>query len=97
MFSREDGTPLRPDTITRRFHDLSRRAGLPLIRLHDVRHTYASIGLAAGTHPKVMAERLGHATVGITLDTYSHVAPALAQRTADDLATLILDPPNPDR
>jgi integrase len=52
--------------------------------------SYASLGLAAGTHPKVMAERLGHATVGITLDTYSHVAPALARRAADDLAALIL-------
>lgn len=91
-FCREDGTPLRPDTITRRFHDLSRRAGVPVVRLHDVRHTYASIGLAAGTHPKVMAERLGHATVGITLDTYSHVAPALARQAADDLAALILGP-----
>jgi integrase len=92
VFCREDGTPLRPDSITRRFHDLSGRAGLPLVRLHDVRHTYASIGLAAGTHPKVMAERLGHATVGITLDTYSHVAPALAKQAADDLAGLILGP-----
>lgn len=90
VFCREDGTPLRPDSITRRFHDLSRLAGVPLIRLHDVRHTYASLGLAAGTHPKVMAERLGHATVGITLDTYSHVAPALARQAADDLAALIL-------
>ena len=60
VFCREDGTPLRPDSITRRFHDLSLRANLPPIRLHDVRHTYASIGLGAGTHPKVMAERLGH-------------------------------------
>jgi integrase len=55
--------------------------------------TYASIGLAGGTHPKVMAERLGHATVGITPDTYSHVAPALAEQAADDLAALILGPP----
>jgi integrase len=90
VFCREDGSMLRPDTITRRFHELSNRAELPQIRLHDVRHSYASLGLAAGTHPKIMAERLGHATVGITLDTYSHVAPALARRAADDLAALIL-------
>ncbi len=96
VFCREDGTPLRPDSITRRFHDLSRRAGVPLVRLHDVRHTYASLGLAAGTHPKIMAERLGHATVGITLDTYSHVAPSLARQAADDLATLILGPSESD-
>jgi integrase len=90
VFCREDGSMLRPDSITRRFHELSKRAGVPAIRLHDVRHSYASLGLAAGTHPKIMAERLGHATVGITLDTYSHVAPALARRAADDLAALIL-------
>jgi len=94
VFCREDGSVLRPDTITRRFHELSKRAGVPLIRLHDVRHSYASLGLAAGTHPKVMAERLGHATVGITLDTYSHVAPALARHAADDLAALILGEPD---
>jgi len=96
VFCREDGTPLRPDSITRRFHDLSLRANLPPIRLHNVRHTYASIGQGAGTHPKVMAERLGHATVGSTLDTYSHVAPALAKQAADDLAALILAPPQTD-
>jgi integrase len=93
VFCREDGSVVRPDTITRQFHELSKQAGVPLIRLHDVRHSYASLGLAAGTHPKVMAERLGHATVGITLDTYSHVAPALARHAADDLAALILGEP----
>lgn len=92
VFCRQDGSPLRPDTITRRFHQLSREAGVPPVRLHDVRHTYASIGLAAGMHPKVMAERLGHATVGITLDTYSHVVPALAEQAAHQLAALILEP-----
>jgi integrase len=90
VFCREDGSILRPDTITRRFHELSKGAGVPQIRLNDVRHSYASLGLSAGTHPKVMAERLGHATVGITLDTYSHVAPALVRRAADDVAAMIL-------
>ena len=68
-------------------------AGLPPIRLHDVRHTYATAALAAaqGWHDvKVISERLGHASVGITLDTYSHVLPVADQATANTLARLIL-------
>ncbi|MGQ0743968.1 MAG: tyrosine-type recombinase/integrase [Acidimicrobiales bacterium] len=91
VFTREDGSPIRPDTITRRFRDLLKGAGLPVIRLHDVRHTYATIALTAGTHPKVIAERLGHATIAITLDTYSHVLPSLEEEAANRLAALILE------
>jgi len=89
-------TTKSPRSIASRFHDLSLRANLPPIRLHDVRYTYTSIGLGTETHPKVMAERLGHATVGIALDTYSHVAPAIAEQAADDLAGLILAQPRTD-
>lgn len=90
MFCRENGNPLRPDTVTRRFGDLARAAKVPAIRVHDLRHSYATIALAAGTHPKIVADRLGHATVGITLDTYSHVLPSIEKQAADNLATLIL-------
>jgi integrase len=58
---------------------------LPKIRLHDLRHTHATSALKAGVHPKVVSERLGHATVGITLDLYSHVVPSLAKEAAEQI------------
>ena len=66
-------------------------AELPKIRLHDLRHSYATLALKAGVHPKVVSERLGHATVGITLDTYSHVTPSIAREAADAVASRILN------
>lgn len=90
VFCREDGTPVRPDSLSRSFSALVRAAGLSRIRLHDVRHTYATIALTAGTHPKVVAERLGHATIGITLDIYSHVLPSIQEEAATHVAALIL-------
>lgn len=60
------------------------------IRFHDLRHTYATVALAAGVHPKVVSERLGHASILITLNTYSHVIPALAEQEAARVAGLIL-------
>lgn len=68
-------------------------AGLPRIRLHDVRHSYASAALAAATgwhDVKVISQRLGHSSVAITLDTYSHVLPAADETLANTLADVIL-------
>ncbi|WP_245574320.1 site-specific integrase [Desulfovirgula thermocuniculi] len=65
-----------------------RRAGVPEIRFHDLRHTHATFLLRKGVHPKVVAERLGHSSVSITLDTYSHVLPdtqAEAVRVMEEL------------
>jgi integrase len=56
------------------------------VNFHDLRHTYATLALKAGIHPKVVSERLGHATVGITLDLYSHVTPSIAREAADVVA-----------
>jgi integrase len=61
---------------------LASRAGVKIIRLHGARHTHASLMLKQGTHPKIVQERLGHAIIQITLDTYSHVAPGLQQAAA---------------
>jgi len=61
---------------------LVRRTGLKEIRLHDARHTHASLMLKHGTHPKIVQERLGHSGIAITLDTYSHVAPGIQQAAA---------------
>jgi integrase len=65
--------PLHPKTLSYYFTRHARRLGLPTIRLDDLRHTHATLALRAGVHPRVVQERLGHANVGITLDTYSHV------------------------
>jgi integrase len=78
VFTDEDGGPIHPDHVTRRFQRLVRRSGLPPLRgPHDLRHTWASLALAAGVHPKVVSDRLGHSTIAITIDTYSHAIPSL--------------------
>ena len=101
VFTRPDGSPIHPDLITNWFRRLARKAGLPPIRLHDVRHSYATAALAAGIPAKVVSERLGHATIAITLDVYSHVIPGMDAQAANAVASLILGDPTeakgPDR
>jgi len=79
VFAHPDGTAWDPSTITHAFKNIIRKAGLPRVRLHDLRHTHATLMLKAGVHPKIVSERLGHTNIGITLDTYSHVVPGLQQ------------------
>jgi integrase len=81
------GTPIWPRTFSRSFDHHVRAAGLPKIRLHDLRHTHAA--LEAGVHPKVVQERLGHATIAITLDTSSHAIPAMQEDAAARIAALL--------
>jgi len=83
VFSWPDGRPLDPDVVTKAFHRIAGKAGLTNIRLHDLRHTHATLMLKAGVHPKVVSERLGHANIGITLDIYSHVLPGLQEAAAE--------------
>jgi integrase len=84
VFASEIGTPLNRHNLTQRsFKPLLRRAGLPEIRFHDLRHTCATILLSKGVHAKFVQELLGHATIAITLDTYSHVLPGMGGGTAD--------------
>ena len=66
----------------RNFKPILKRTGLPDIRLHDLRHTCATLLLSRGVHPKFVQELLGHATIAITLDTYSHVLPGMGDQTA---------------
>jgi integrase len=89
VFCREDGSPVLPQSLSRAFERHAEQAGLPVIRFHDLRHTHATLALAAGVHPKVVSERLGHASVGITLDTYSHAIPAMQEDAAARVAALI--------
>jgi integrase len=83
VFSRPDGSPLDPNHVTRTFPKIAKKLGLPHIRLHDLRHTHATLMLKAGVHPKIVSERLGHANIGITLDIYSHVLPGLQEAAAE--------------
>ena len=69
---------------------LAEDAGLPQIRLHDLRHSYATAALEAGVPLKVVSERLGHSSIAITGDIYSHVRPEIHQAAADKVAGLIL-------
>ena len=83
--AREDGALWKPDTFTADFARLAKKAGLKGVRLHDMRHSHATQLLINGVHPKIVSERLGHSTVGITLDIYSHVLPGLQEDAARKL------------
>ena len=82
VFGHADGSPLLPNTVTHAFIKIVRRAGLGGVRLHDLRHTHASVMLRQGVHPKIVQERLGHSSISITLDVYSHVVPGLQEAAA---------------
>jgi integrase len=90
VFTAENGEALDPESVSRWWRCAVKQAMLPKIRLHDLRHTHATLALQAGIHPKVVSERLGHATVSITLDTYSHAIPALQEEAAALIAGLVL-------
>nr|MBA2701958.1 tyrosine-type recombinase/integrase [Chloroflexota bacterium] len=71
------------------FHGLLERAGLPRVRFHDLRHTAATLLLASGTHPKLVQELLGHSSIALTLDTYSHVTPTMHDEAAATMERLL--------
>jgi len=89
VLSGPDGCPMRPDSMTQAFRRKVRALGLPVIRLHDLRHTHATLGLSAGVHAKVMTERLGHSSTAFTLDTYSHVMPGMQAEAASAIAAVL--------
>ena len=74
-----------PLNLTAAFIAFVRRPGVPRVRFHDLRHTHASQLLKQGVHPKVVSERLGHSTIGITMDVYSHVLPGLQEEAAEKI------------
>ncbi|MFC2068109.1 tyrosine-type recombinase/integrase [Chloroflexota bacterium] len=82
VFSTLKGKPFISDTISHAWTSIVKRAGLNHFRLHDARHTHASLMLKQGAHPKIIQERLGHATISTTLDLYSHVAPGFQEAVA---------------
>jgi integrase len=89
IFTTEDGQPLDPHRISKTFERHLRAAALPRIPLHGLRHTYATLALSSGVNPRIVSGRLGHSTVALTLDIYSHVLPQADQDAADRIAALI--------
>lgn len=89
VFAMPDGNPLKVRSFQEHFEKLLYNAGMPRVRFHDLRHTYATLLLEAGEHPKVVQELLGHSQITMTLDTYSHVLPELKQAAAAKLSNIL--------
>jgi integrase len=89
IFTTEEGRPLDPHRISKAFERHLRAAALPRIPLHGLRHTYATLALSSGVNPRIVSGRLGHSTVALTLDIYSHVLPQADHEAADRIAALI--------
>jgi integrase len=87
--ARADGAPWRPDSLTRAFRRFLRSHNLPRMRFHGLRHAHATHLLAANVHPKIVQERLGHASISMTLDLYSHVVPGMQEEAAASVDTLM--------
>ncbi len=83
VFATQTGTSVDPGHLVKRsFKPLLKKAGLPDIRFHDLRHSCATLILGRGVHPKLVQELLGHATIAMTLDTYSHYLPSMGDQAA---------------
>jgi len=94
VFTKEDGVPLKPDWLNRRFKQLARQAGLPdRVRVYDLRHGWASAALRAGVHPKLVQEVMRHSSYTTTANTYTHVMPAHSAEAVRTVATLFDRPP----
>jgi integrase len=89
VFADIDGGPLHPSRFSEGFDRLVKAAGAPRINFHGLRHTHATLALAAGIHPKVVSDRLGHSTIAVTLDLYSHTVPGLEEAAAEKVAALV--------
>ena len=89
VFCKEDGTPIHPHTFSQAFERLVAKLPLPRIRLHDLRHTHATIAVMAGVPVKVISERLGHETPAFTLKQYAHVIPGMQAEAAETVARLV--------
>lgn len=92
VFASGLGSPLEPGNVLRTWRRIVTSAGVPGLRIHDLRHAHATLMLGKGVHPKIVSERLGHASVNITLDTYSHVLPGLQAAAAEALDALLAEP-----
>lgn len=91
MFCNTSGRFLNPQSLSQLFGRIVKRSPVPLVRFHDLRHTHASLLIAAGVPIRVVAERLGHSHPGFTMKTYQHVMPGMSAAAADQFTALITD------
>jgi integrase len=89
LFCEFDGKPIKPNTVSQYWIRLLKRLNYPSIRFHDIRHTMASWMLIQGVNPKIVQERLGHASISTTLDIYSHVTPGMQRQAAEGFDKLL--------
>ena len=89
VFARPDGRTLSVPTLYRQCHRLLKRAGVPMVRPHNSRHTTATLMLSQGVHPKLVSEMLGHATLAITLNLYSHATASMHREAMSTLDALL--------
>ena len=89
VFPALTGSPIDPGTVNTALHTALHIAGLPRLRVHDLRHTAATLLLEQGIHPKLVQDLLGHSSIALTLDTYSHVTPRLHQEATDTMQGLL--------
>jgi integrase len=97
VFTREDGSVLHPDKLSKRFDVWVHRSGLPRITFHGLRHTWATMAMEKGIHTKVVSDRLGHANISVTLDIYSKVRPAMDAQAAELVAADLFAPAASER
>ena len=91
VFTKPDGSPLDPERVTKEFAKTAKEAGFSRIRLHDLRHSHASLMLKAGVGPKEISERLGHASIAITMDVYAHLLPGMGAEAARKFSKLLTE------
>jgi integrase len=89
VFTSPIGTPMEPRNMTREFHRMLTAADVPRVRFHDLRHTAATLLLAQGVDPRTIMETLGHSQISLTLNTYTHVLPALQAEAAAKLDEIL--------
>ena len=89
VFTTSSGKPISPRNLIRHFKLVLKEAGLPDLTVHGIRHSHASLLLASGINPKIVQERLGHSSITLTLDTYSHVIPSLQDEVAKKLEVIM--------
>jgi integrase len=89
VFTTAAGRPIHPRNVSRALESVLKRAGLPQIRFHDLRHSHATLLLMLGENPRVVQERLGHTQISLTLQTYSHVLPDLQRQAAEKIDRML--------
>ena len=89
VFAQDDGKPINPPSVSKDFGIIVRNVGLPHLTLHGLRHAHATLALTAGVNPKIVSERLGHSSIAVTMDVYSHVLPGMQEQAAQAVEELL--------